>query len=516
MNNSSWRSASNGKENKPSESLSDRSLAALKWNYAGVAVKVMSQLIIGVILARLLGPEPFGLYGVTLLVTGVGGIVVEMGLGSALVQKKVITKQDIRAVFTQLMLTGLVVASLIMLGAKWLAELFNDERLESVLIGGAFFLIFHSLGIVSTSLLSRNFELKSVQVGLVVSYLIGFLGIGVTMALLGFGIWSLIAAYVSQSFIYSLMMYLKERHPVKPLFRTDPSYMRNFGHRVVLTNFSNWTIENMDNFLVGKLFGMNALGLYSIAYNLVRTPANHLMVTLQGVLFSASARAQENDEGLRRAYLATLGAVTLVTFPAFAGAASVSATVIEALYGEKWIDAAPLFLPLALAMTFHVAMTGSVILWAKDLVGRELKVQFWIAVVLLLVLLVASTLSLVALAWGVFLVYFLRSAWLTKTILCSIHLSWRRFGRAVRGGIILGFISSVVLFAADNILHSVGVIPLLRLLVEMTLGLVLLVVAPMMFGTLILSPDVVWLLNLVMPKLPEKFQPWLKNMYLKR
>lgn len=506
MSNSSWRSAESGKEHKPSKSLSDRSLAALKWNYAGVAVKVMSQLIIGVVLARLLGPEPFGLFAITLLVTGVGGIVVEMGLGSALIQKEVVTAEDIRAVFTRLMLTGMVVACLAVLGADWIAGLFNDARLKPVLIGGAVFLVFQSLGVVSASLLKRDLEIRTVQVGQVVSYLIGFLGIGVTMAMLGLGVWSLIAALISQSFIFTVMMYFKVRHPIKPLFRIDTSHVNTFGYRVLLTNLANWAIENMDNFLVGRFYGMNALGLYSVCYNLVRTPTNHVMTTAQTVLFPASARAQKNNESLQRAYLATLGIVTLVVLPTFAGVAAVSGTVVEALYGQKWVEAIPLLLPLALAMPLHAAMTGSVILWGKGLVGLELRVQFWIAIIFVLTLLAASRISLIAMAWGVFVVYFLRCAWLTKAILRSIHLSWAQFGQAVRGGLFLGIITCAVLAGADRLLVFLGVVPLFRLSVEIILGMLVLVSIPALFARFVLSPDVIWLLNKIVHKLPAKLQ----------
>ena len=506
MSNSSWRSAESGKEHKPSKGLSDRSLAALKWNYAGVAVKVISQLIIGIVLARLLGPEPFGLFAITLLVTGVGSIVVEMGLGSALVQKEVVTEEDIRAVFTRLMLTGVAMACLAILGANWIAGLFNDARLGPVLIGGAIFLVFQSFGVVSASLLKRDLEIRTVQVGQVASYLIGFLGVGVTMALLGFGVWSLIAALISQSFIFTVMMYLKVRHPIKPLLRADTSHVNKFGYRVALTNLANWTIENMDNFLVGKFFGMNALGLYSISYNLVRTPTNHVMTTVQTVLFPASARAQKNNESIQRAYLATLGIVTLVILPTFAGVAAVSGTVVEALYGQKWVEAIPLLLPLALAMPIHAAMTGSVILWGKGLVGLELRVQFWIAIVFVLTLLAASRISLIAMAWGVFIVYFLRCAWLTKEILRSIHLPWARFGLAVRGGLLLGIVAFIVLAGADRLLITLGVIPQIRLSVEIMLGMLVLVSIPVLFARFVLSPDVIWLLDKIVHKLPARLQ----------
>ena len=485
-----------------SDSLSDKSLNALKWNYAGVAAKIVSQLVIGVVLARLLGPEAFGLFAATLLVTGLGGIVAEMGLGAALVQKKDISSEDIRVVFTRLMLAGTIVAGLIISASPWIADIFADPRLEPILLGGALFVLIQAAGTVSASLLKRDLRMKPVQIGQVISYLAGFLGVGLTLALTGFGALSLIAALVSQALIFSMMMYFNVRHPVKPLLRSGNTHFTSFGARVTGTNLANWVIENIDNFMVGKLFGMKALGLYSVAYNLVRTATNHLMVTLQSVLFSASARAQGDDDSLRRAYLATLGLVMLITLPVFAGIASVAITVIETLYGNKWIDATSLLVPLALAMPLHAAMTGSVILWAKGLAGRELRVQLRIALIFPPLLFAASQFSLVALAWTVCLIYLLRSAWLTNTILSSLDLSWRKFALAVRGGLVLGVVISGLLMAMDSALRFANVIAIFRLMLEMLAGLLVSFLVLRVLRKWIFSAEMVWLLEQLVTKFP--------------
>src|SRR5260370_23341614 len=84
--------------------LMDQSLTALKWNYVGVGVKVLAQFLIGIVLARVLGPQPFGVYSVVLLLIGVGSIVVERGLGSALIQADDATEELIGLAFTRLLL----------------------------------------------------------------------------------------------------------------------------------------------------------------------------------------------------------------------------------------------------------------------------------------------------------------------------------------------------------------------------------------------------------------------------
>lgn len=92
--------------------LAGRSLGALKWNYLGTGIKVLSQLVIGIVLARLLGPEPFGLIALAWLMLGLGNLIADSGLGVALIQKQQISARDIRYVFTLQMLAGTALALL--------------------------------------------------------------------------------------------------------------------------------------------------------------------------------------------------------------------------------------------------------------------------------------------------------------------------------------------------------------------------------------------------------------------
>lgn len=432
-------------------SLTDRSLAAVKWNYLGVIARIASQLVAQIVLARLLGPEAFGLFAVAFIVVGVGNILVEMGLGTALVQKRELTDEDVRFAFTWVVLAGLVMAALVFLLSETIASFFNDPRVAEVTRGLTPVFILQALAVVPLSLLKRELAFKAVQGVMIASYLIGFLLVGVGAALLGAGVWSLVAAWIAQTLVSAIIFNIIKRHPKKPLLNMRAKALQGFGARVLFTNIANWAIENVDNLLVGKLFGPAALGLYSVSYNLVRTPANHLVVTLQTVLFPASARSQDNHEGLRRAYLTVVAGVALMAVPIFGGVAAVSGTVVEALFGDKWLAAAPILLPLALAMILHALMAVSgPVLWGKGAAGAELKVQFWVALALVAALLIASRYSMVAVAWAVCAVYAVRLLWLTAVLMLHIQLPYARLMHSLRGGLIAGLLTTGTLLLLDS------------------------------------------------------------------
>jgi O-antigen/teichoic acid export membrane protein len=496
------------------KNLTDHGFRALKWNYLGVAARIGAQFIATLILARILGPQAFGLFAATVVVTGFASIVIELGLGAALIQKPDLTPDDIRHVFTWLVAAGGTVAGAIVLAAPWLSSLFGDPSLTTLLFGAASYVLFYALGSVSSSLLRRKFDMKAVQIAMITSYVAGFIGYGIPAALLGLGAWSLIGALNVQAIINTVILYAHVRHPVRPLFRTQFSALHQFGMRIVPTNLLNWVIEYMDNLLVGRLLGMDALGLYSVSYNLARTPTNHVVTTLQSVLFPASARLQNEMDKLRRVYLALVSIVTLVTIPVFVCVGGLSLTVILGLYGEQWRPAASLLLPLALAMPLHsvLALAGP-ILWGKGQVGRELKVQFWIAIVMVVCIVAATSISLAAVGWAVFLVYCARAIWLTREVLNMLNIPWRELYVAMRGGLILAGVTTPLLLIANEWFADMKINPAPRLVLDIVVASVIYASAAFTLRRVVLSSHATWVLAELTRRSPSRIRVWL-NRYL--
>lgn len=469
-------------------SLTELSLMAVKWSYLGVATRIVSQLAVQIVLARLLGPEVFGIFAVALLVIGVGIVVIGLGLGSALVQKKEIRNEDIRFAFTWSILSGLGVTGLILFSANGIAAFFRDPTIADVLWGLSPVFIFMSLNVVPQALLRRELAFKTIQMAEVTSYLIGFLVVGVGCALMGAGVWSLVAAWLTQTASHTLLLLVFKRHAMKPRLREGPVPMRRFATHVLSTNVVNLIIENVDNLLVGRLLGPTMLGVYSLAYTFVRTPTNHLVVTLQNVLFSASSRAQDNQAGLQRAYMTVVSAIGLVVVPVFAGVATVPYTVIAGIFGEKWLAAGPVLTPLALAMILHatMAVTGPV-LSGKGAAHAELKVQFWVALALVLAILIAANYSLVAVAWAVCGIYVLRLAGMVLALAFHVQLSPTTFLRAIQGGVIIGIPVVGVLLAADAGLPDWP--PTVRLVLEIVLAAAVYLLALRVFQRQAIGPE---------------------------
>lgn len=490
--------------------MAERSFSALKWNYMGALVRVLSQLVIGIVLARLLGPEPFGLVAIAWVVVGFGGLIADLGFGSALVQRKDIHERDVRFVFTLLVGMGTLLFLGVVATAPLIAAFFRRPDAVPVLRALAVLFIFQAMSQVPASLLRRALNFRAIQTAQVFSYLAGFLGLGVPLAYLDFGVWSLVGAAVAQSVLNLALLYRASPHALRPCFSAQQAGFFRFGSNVTLSNLANFTISNTDTAVVGRAFGASDLGLYNRALQLVNTPMNAFMSNLQAVLFPAYARAQGDVEGLRRCYLASVGVIGLLLLPPYLVLAAVPETVVLGLYGEKWRAAVPLLVPLAIAMPLNglLAATGPLSM-GTGRVERELYRQALIAVIMILALCLASLYSLLALSWTLVLVFLLRFILVAGVALYLVQARWTELWQALRLGILLALGCAAVVRLLDALATAHAVPPVARLALAGLCGGAGWAAGAFLLRRQILGGSIGWLLGKLQGRLPGFLKPML-------
>jgi PST family polysaccharide transporter len=391
---------------------------ALKWNYLGNLTRGMSQFLIGVLLARLLGPGPFGIVALAWMVLGLGRLVADLGFGAALVQRATLSPIEQRFIFTCQMGFALVLTGAGCLSAGAIAAYFHKPEASAPLMAMFLLFVIDCPGQNAAAMLRRALNFKTVQQVGIASYLCGYLAVGVPAAFLGAGAWSLVAAQLTQSVLSTAMLLRAAPIPLMPCFRCGTPGLARFGLKVTVANLSSWAISNLDTVFVGRAFGVAGLGLYSRALNLLNTPMSMIATGFQGVLFAACSRQQHDAGRLKTIYLETSAAVALVCIPLFATAASIPATLVLGVYGDRWAASIPLVTPLALAVLVNalLAINGP-ILMAGDQVGVELRTQACTVLLFVPALFVAVRYTMAVAAWTVFAAYSLRWALLTAATL---------------------------------------------------------------------------------------------------
>ena len=347
-----------------SPGLAARALRGVRWNYLGAVGRIAATFISQIVLARLLGPEPFGLFGYAFLTVTLLALVVEMGLQNALMQVPQLDDPVVATAVGRLLLVSAIAATAVFALADMVAvHIFANAAAAPVLRAMAPTLVIGATSAAANAMLARDLEFKVIQLAALGSYVVGYLIVGITAALMGLGVWSLVLAWHVQTVLACAFMVTRSPRPLKPANPLRPLPVAGFGRVVMVTNMVNWVIDNGPHTAIGRWLGASSLGLYTVANNLVKVPADHLVRNLQTVLFPLAARAQGNDAGIRRAYLTVLGGVGVLSFPTFTFVALESDRVVDLLLGHKWHAAAAVLVPLSLAMVLHAveAMCGPIL-----------------------------------------------------------------------------------------------------------------------------------------------------------
>ncbi len=435
-----------------SKSLAQRSLQAIKWNYLGTFVRVLSQFFAQIALARILGPEVIGSFGYALLLGGLLGVFIEQGLSWALIHANSVSDHETKIAFSRVMLAALLCSLVSFFFADEIARLMGAAEAARTLRYFSPAFLFMGLTVVAQASFRKSLRFKEIQIAQVASYLIAYPIVGVALAIAGLGVLSLVIAWVLQS---ALTFFILNLYAAQRLRFTNPFSPVAFGKysRDILTiNMVNWIVDNAGAVFIARLFGAAPLGLYNTTLALVRTPANHLVVNLQTVLFPTAAAAKADLVLVGRLYSTALSVVLFVAIPVFSFVAVAAPAIVSALLGAKWLAATSLLPPIALAMIPHVVsgISGST-LSGQGNQRVELASQALVLVLLIGCYLVLPLTSAVQVCWLFLLLYLIRSVFLTVVASRKMHLHYtgmlQVFGGpsliAVIGGGIYGAFESV-------------------------------------------------------------------------
>lgn len=418
-------------------SISSRGTRAFYWGMAGALGKVSGQLLVQITLARILDPVTFGQFAAVIVVFGVGLTLAEGGFGSALIQTKELHSADVSfALGWSLILSG-AMAVFIILSAPLLARELGDASLGALFRVCAILIPFQIVSNLSSSLLRRDLHMRGIQIISIISYTVCFGGVAVALAIMGWGVWSLVAGFATQTIFSMIATYSISRHTLRPRLTGDRTLIQ-FGLKSLATELTNWCMGSLDRFLIGKFWGLYSLGLYSVASNLSKAPSGMLVYTAQSIAFAGAARLQGDLAAVRKGFLVALTAVALATLPIFTLVAFDSATVLHIVYGAKWIGAAPYMTALAVSIpTISMGAIAAAILRGIGGAGAELRIQTVTGVVLFSGLLLLQNASLAIAVWAVPLAYLVRFLLLLDMLRNRLELRMADMLHPFRGAFVL-------------------------------------------------------------------------------
>jgi O-antigen/teichoic acid export membrane protein len=446
----------------------------------------VAQIGYSVVMARLLEPKAFGLVAAAQLLMRFGTYFSEMGLSKAIQQKEHLTQRDIRAASTAAIGLGVLFFGIFYLLAPFLANFQMPDPamatdLSAVLAWLSFNFVILGLLAVPTALLRRHMRFKAVALIDIFSNMAAYLGVGITLGYMGYGVWSLVSVILLQAGLQWALTYMLERHSVVPVFKKDAyTPLLGYGGRMSLISFMEFIAGNLDTLMIGRLKGARALGLYNRAMLTIQLPMQSLTMSLTKVLFPALSSIQSDSARMRSIYLASVQMVGFIIFPICIGVSIAAPQVVLFLLGPKWVESIPILQILAIVVGIKLLMIfGGTVCDATGRLNVKMIIEaFSIALLGIgLYLFHKEPLSHIALV--------ILASELCKKIVYSIVLSrllhFRLWGDLVMGyvpGLLAAGLTGLALWSVQSVLpQSVLDIPALALVIEMAVAGVALFVA---------------------------------------
>lgn len=409
--------------------LRQRGVRALGWGVMGSGVKIALSIVVQATLARMLGPGEFGLFALGLVILGVASFFSDVGLATHLIQRERLDAAELAFVLGWNLTISVVVAVVVFLGADLIAQgFFNKPETAMVIRALAVVLVVNAFAAISVALLRRDLDYRTIQVSEIVGYVLGFGLIGVSLAVSSKASYALVAAFVSQSCITASLLYARTRHSLRMRWTGgEATAFANFGVAIMVTNLVNWYVSSLDKLLIGRAHPQAALGLYTTVQNLTGSPANVLYPNLQSVVFSTTARLQNDHRALASSYLALLASVLVVVVPLFVGVALVADLLAVVVYGSAWTAAAPFAAALTLmAPCILVWGISTPLLWNSNRKFTEVKVQCVFAVVSTLCIAWAVQHTIEFVAWTVCALFVARTTAIVAAVCRRLSIGWRQ------------------------------------------------------------------------------------------
>jgi lipopolysaccharide exporter len=405
-------------------SLSRPGVAAVRWSALASAARFGLQLGAQVMLARMLGPQVFGVFAIGLVLLTFASFISGFGFGWSLLQRQELREEDIRFAWTWQMLAGALAGGLMALLAPWLAGLFHQPAAAPVIAWLSLACVLQAAAAPATYLLQRALNFRALGLIQVGSYLVGYVGVGLPLAWHGAGVQALVAAWLTQAATAMLASYACRPHGLKPLlWYPAAAQVMGTGRAVFFTNLVNWALNNLDRLLVARLLSPVQLGLYNVAYNLATVPNTVLLGALQPAFMAAGAQWQDQRARLAAAYQQMLATLLVLALPVFTGLALLAPELVRLLYGAAWAGAGPVLALLFASMPALVIWGISTpVLWNTGRPRHECLLQLPLLPLGALALWLAAPHGITAAAAAAGLLLTLRAAVLVAAALRALAL----------------------------------------------------------------------------------------------
>ena len=331
------------------DSLKNKTVSALFYSFGGFIANSGIQFILGIILARLLLPEDYGILGMIMVFIAMSQIFIDSGMTTALIREKEISKEDYSTVFYYNLMMAIVMYALLFISANSISIFFREPILVMIIRVIGLNLIIISFGLIQRTIMVRKLDFKTqTKIEVIASVLSGALAI--YLAYHGFGVWSLVIKLLSAQIIISFLFIAHNKWIPLLTFNLN-SFKRlfGFGWKMLVTGLLATLYQNVYNVIIGRVYSATQLGYYTKSIQFRNLAANSITSSVRKVSYPVLSNLQDDSNNFNAGFKKIIKNSSFLTFPIMIGLAAVAALLVQVLFGDNWVPMVPYFQILCLS-----------------------------------------------------------------------------------------------------------------------------------------------------------------------
>lgn len=347
---------------------------AVVWTSLGSISSQVVSFAAVIVMARLLTPEIFGTMAIAVAVIGLLNVVSDLGMSSALVQRKEITQEQASTALYLEFIASAIATVIVCLLSTSIAGIFHHNEVSGVIVGLALTMPLNSICTIPRAIIGRKMQMKKTAIVTIAASFIST-AVGIIAAAAGAGIWALLAMNVTQTVVTTVGLFAAAQWRPSLVFRLgEVKVFSGFVLPLYGYTIANWLIRNGDNLMVGRYLGPTQLGYYSRGYNLLLLPSRTITGVVGGSMQISLSRIADDKERSRRAYLETCRHIAFLCMPMMLLMVVFTHEFVGALMGPQWLPAVPTIRALAIVGTIEpIAVTCGWIYFAQGRTDIAMK-----------------------------------------------------------------------------------------------------------------------------------------------
>lgn len=327
------------------QNLKDKTIKGVGWSAIDNVAQRGVSFLVSIVLARLLSPDDYGLLGIILIFTSISTALVDGGFTTALIRKKNATEDDYNTVFICNLGLSLVLYLLIFACAPLISNFFGREELVALTRVSSLEIVLVALSLVQRTRLTKRIDFKTqTKITFIASICSGV--VGVVMALLGFGVWSLVAQLLVKEGLRMAFLWFFNRWVPRLKF-SSASFkdLFGFGWKMMVSGLIDTLWKEFTQVVVARFYSPATLGQYSRSRTFAGFFSGNLTSVIQRVTYPVLSEIQDDKERMVSAYRRIIKTTMFVTVVCMFFLGSISEPLLYCLIGPQWHDAA-VYLPL--------------------------------------------------------------------------------------------------------------------------------------------------------------------------